>query len=191
MAERVTWSPAFPGDAFSATRALESVQTEQLGPDHHRRGMTISNRLERAKDAGRHFKEAGKDVVQSREARMLGRNTVASIASFLLDLAILAALVELAGFAEVPAAAIAFIVPLVVFYFLQREWVFPGTERGVAAGFVYFLIFMGIGFVSMLAVFWTLLEVTDLHYLIARVLASVVYGIVVFVLNGVFNFRQL
>ena len=122
---------------------------------------------------------------------MFGRNTVASTISFVLDLAILAALVELAGVPHVVAAAIAFIIPLIVFYFLQREWVFPGTDRGMASGFVYFLINMGIGFAAMLAVFWTLLELTDLHYLIARVLASVVYGIVVFVLNGVFNFKQL
>lgn len=122
---------------------------------------------------------------------MLVRNTVASTIAFLLDLAILASLVELAGFDHVPAAMVAFIVPLIVFYFLQREWVFPGTHRGVASGFVYFLINMAIGFAAMIGVFWTLLEVTDLHYIIARVLASVVYGLVVFVLNGVFNFKQL
>ena len=122
---------------------------------------------------------------------MLARNTVASIGTFLLDIAILAALVELAGMAHVPAAVIAFLIPLVVFYFAQREWVFPGTRRGVASGFVYFLINMGIGFLTMLGVFWALLEFTDLHYLFARVIASVVYGIVGFVLNGMFNYKQL
>ena len=137
------------------------------------------------------MKAAGKEIVESRQARMLGRNTVASTISFVLDLAILTMLVEFAGVAHVPAAAVAFVIPLIVFYFLQREWVFPGTHRGVASGFVYFLIIMGIGFAAMLAVFWTLLEVTDLHYLVARVLASIVYGIIVFVLNGVFNFKQL
>jgi putative flippase GtrA len=131
------------------------------------------------------------NAVGSREARMFGRNTIASIFSFLLDLAILVALVELAGFPRVPAAAIAFVIPLIVFYFLQRKWVFPGTERGVAEGFVYCLIIMGIGFTAMLAVFWTLLEVTALHYVVARLLASVVHGIIVFVLNGLFNFKQL
>jgi putative flippase GtrA len=147
--------------------------------------------LDKAKHAGAEIKAAGKEIAGSRQARMFGRNTVASTISFLLDLAILAALVELAGVPHVVAASIAFIIPLIVFYFLQREWVFPGTHRGVASGFVYFLINMGIGFAAMLAVFWTLLEVTELHYLVARVLASVVYGIVVFVLNGVFNFKQL
>lgn len=122
---------------------------------------------------------------------MFGRNIVASSIAFVLDLAILWLLVEYAGFPHVPAAAIAFVIPLIVFYFLQREWVFPETERGVAAGFAYFLVNMGIGFGAMLAVFWALLEFTEIYYLIARVLASVVYGLVVFVLNGVFNFKQL
>jgi putative flippase GtrA len=122
---------------------------------------------------------------------MFGKNTVASTLAFLLDLAILWGLVELVGFSRVPAAIVAFAVPMVLFYILEREWVFPGTKRGVASGFVYFMINIGIGFLVMLAVFWGLLLVTDLHYLIARVAASVVSGIVIFILNGVFNFKQL
>lgn len=122
---------------------------------------------------------------------MFGRNTVASTIAFALDLAILWALVELAGIAHVPAATIAFVLPLIVFYFLQREWVFPGTHRGIAAGFAYFLINTAIGFAAMLATFWALLELTDLHYLLARVAASVVYGLLLFFLNGRFNFKEL
>ena len=122
---------------------------------------------------------------------MFGRNTAASIVSFILDIAILWALVELAGFPRVLAAVVAFIIPMIVFYILERTWVFPGTNRGVASGFVYFMINVGIGFAVMLATFWALLEFTSIHYLIARVLASVVNGIVIFVLNGFFNFKQL
>ena len=122
---------------------------------------------------------------------MFGRNTVASTIAFLLDLAILWSLVELAEFPRVPAAVIAFVIPMIVFYIIEREWVFPGTTRGVASGFVYFAINIGIGFAVMLAAYWSLLLLTDIHYLIARVAASVVSGIVIFVLNGVFNFKQL
>lgn len=144
----------------------------------------ISSTLEKAK-------EAGANVVESKEAKMFGRNTVASIITFSLDLAILWVLVELAGFPHVPAAVLSFAVPMVLFYILQRTWVFPQTERGVASGFLYFMINVGIGFAAMLATFWALLEFTPIHYLIARILASVVNGIVIFVLNGVFNFKQL
>jgi putative flippase GtrA len=147
--------------------------------------------MHKAKQAGSRVRQAGKNAVNSRGARMFGRNTIASTFSFLLDLAILVALVELAGLPRVPAAAIAFIIPLIVFYFLQREWVFKGTDRGVAEGFVYFLIIMGIGFTTMLTVFWTLLEFTEIHYVLARLIASAVHGIIVFVLNGMFNFKKL
>jgi putative flippase GtrA len=146
--------------------------------------VSIPNKLEEAA-------QTGKDIVTSSAARMFGRNTVASTFTFLLDLLILWSLVEFAGLPHVPAAIIAFVVPMIVFYVLSREWVFPGTERGVAMGFVYFAVNIGIGFVVMLGVFWALLELTDIHYLIARVVASVVYGIVLFLLNGIFNFKQL
>ena len=43
----------------------------------------------------------------------------------------------------------------------------------------------------MLGVFWALLEFTELHYLVARVAASVVYGLLLFALNGRFNFKEL
>jgi len=147
-------------------------------------GEAISTGLEQAK-------EAGEKIVESRQAKMLGRNTVASIITFTLDLAILWALVELAGLPHVPAAVLSFVLPMVLFYTLQRTWVFPNTNRGVASGFVYFMINVGVGFAAMLATFWALLEFTPIHYLIARVLASVVNGIVIFVLNGMFNFKQL
>lgn len=144
----------------------------------------ISSKLDEAK-------QAGERVVESRQAKMFGKNTIVSIGAFLLDLAILSALVELAGVPHVIAAMLAFIVPMIIFYIFQRTWVFPGTQRGVASGFAYFMINIGIGFAVMLATFWALLEFTPLHYLIARVLASVVNGIVVFLLNGFFNFKEL
>lgn len=122
---------------------------------------------------------------------MFGRNTVASTIAFMLDLAILWALVEFVGIPRMVAAVIAFVIPMVVFYFLSREWVFPGTKRNVFSGFVFFAVNVGIGFVVMLAVFWALLEFTGLYYLLARIAASVVSGIVMFFLNGYFNFKEL
>ena len=136
-------------------------------------------------------KEVGSEITSKRGLKMFGKNTVASTIAFLLDLAILWALVELLAFPRVPAAVVAFLVPMVVFYFLEREWVFPDSDRKMASGFVYFAINIGIGFLVMLAVFWSLLEFTTLHYLLARIAASAVSGVVIFLLNGVFNFKQL
>ena len=148
------------------------------------RELTISEAFERVKDAG-------EDIAQSRGVRMFGRNTVASTLAFALDLMILWSLVELLETPRVPAAIIAFILPITLFYVLSREWVFPGTRRGVAAGYVFFLFNIAIGFVVMLAVFVALIHLTEAHYLVARVAGSIVSGIVIFFLNGIFNFKQL
>ena len=136
-------------------------------------------------------KHVGHEAAESRGLRMFGRNTVASTIAFALDLAILWSLVELLGVPRVPAAVVAFFLPMTVFYVLSREWVFPGTRRGVAQGYVYFLINVGIGFVVMLAVFWGLLLATEIHYLLARIAGSIVSGIVIFFLNGFLNFKEL
>ena len=122
---------------------------------------------------------------------MFGRHTVASTITFLLDLAILWSLVELLDVAYLPAALIAFVIPMTLAYVIEREWVFPGTQRGVVKGFFYFALNIGIGSAVMFATFWALLELAGVHYLIARVAASVVSGILIFLLNGLFNFKQL
>lgn len=122
---------------------------------------------------------------------MFGRNTIASTIAFTLDLAILFALVELLAFPRFGAAILAFLVPMILFYVLSREWVFPGTDRGVASGLVYFMVNIGIGFLVMLAVYWALLHFIELHYLLARIAGSVASGIVAFLLNGIFNFEEL
>lgn len=122
---------------------------------------------------------------------MFGRNTVASTIAFALDLVILWSLVELLDVPHLPAAIIAFFLPMTLFYVMSREWVFPGTHRTIAKGYVYFLINIGIGFAVMLAVFWSLLQFTEVHYLLARIAASTVSGIVAFFLNGFLNFEEL
>jgi putative flippase GtrA len=135
--------------------------------------------------------EFRKAAAVNRGMRMFGRHTVASTIAFALDLALLWSLVELIGMAHLPAAIIAFFVPMTLAYVLEREWVFPGTRRGVAKGYLYFAVNVGIGSLLMLATFWALMQFGGLHYLIARILASFVAGIAVFLLNGVFNFKQL
>ena len=128
---------------------------------------------------------------EARVARLFGRNTVASFFAFGIDVALLWLAVELAGAPYLPAAAVAFLIAMSIHYLLSRIWVFRGSERGMAAGYAYFLMNAGIGLVVTLGAFALLMELAGLHYLIARVLASVVAGILVFFLNAVFNFKAL
>ena len=136
-------------------------------------------------------KEAGKTAVDGRTLRMFGRHTVVSTIAFAFHLALLWCLVELLDMAHMPAAILAFFLPMTLAYVLDREWVFPGSRRGVAKGYLYFPINVGIGSPLMLATFWALMHFAGFHYLIARVLASCVAGIAIFLLNGLFNFKQL
>jgi len=122
---------------------------------------------------------------------MLARNTVVSCAAFVYDLGLLWALVQVLGMGKVMAAALAFIAATTLHYAFGRTWIFRGTERGIAAGYVYFLINAGIGLALTVGLFAAMLRWTSIHYLVARVLVSIVAGLAVFLLNALFNFRRL
>jgi len=124
-------------------------------------------------------------------ATLLARNTIVSLGTFAFDLALLWALVELLGIAKVPAATIGFVIANSVHYVIGRGWVFGGTERHVASGFIYFQLNSVIGLLITVGLFAALIRWTPINYLVARVLVSVVSGLTVFLLNAILNFRRL
>lgn len=130
-------------------------------------------------------------MLSRRAATLLARNTLVSFGTFAFDIALLWALVELAGMAKVPAAALAFVVANSVHYAIGRGWIFRGTERHVATGFLYFQLNSVIGLVITVALFAALIRWTPINYLVARVLVSIVAGLTVFLLNACLNFRRL
>jgi hypothetical protein len=75
-----------------------------------------------------------------RVGEMLWRNTVVSCTVFLLGLGVLYALVDRAGFPEVPAAGIGFLVANSLHYFFGRAWIFRGSDRKLATGYALFLL---------------------------------------------------
>jgi putative flippase GtrA len=130
-------------------------------------------------------------LLSPRVGAMLWRNTVVSCSVFVIGLGVLYALVQWAGFPEVPAAGIGFLTANSLHYVLGRTWIFRGTDRPPAAGYALFLANASVGLAVTMALYAALLEWTSLHYLTARVVVSVFAGLVVFVLNAVFNFRQV
>ncbi len=124
-------------------------------------------------------------------AAMLGRNTVVSCFAFLVGLVLLWLLVEEFGLAKVPATALSFLFATTLHYVFGRTWIYRGTERGVAAGYGYFLINAGVGLAVTTILFAALIELTSIHYMAARLLVSVVAGLVMFLLNAILNFRRL
>lgn len=124
-------------------------------------------------------------------AAMLARNTVVSCGAFAFDLLLLWALVSLADWGKLEAAALGFVVANTLHYALGRSWIFRGTERGIAGGYVYFLINAGIGLCVTMTLYAAFLRYTPINYIVARVVVSVFAGLAVFVLNAVLNFRRL
>lgn len=126
-----------------------------------------------------------------RGGRLLFRNTLASCLSFSLGLLLMWAMVELADVDETIAAGASFLGASSLHYGLAKAWVFRGSERGVAAGYVFFLLNAGVGLLLTVSLFEALMEWTNLNYLVARVLVSVVAGLAMFLLNATLNFRSL
>ena len=122
---------------------------------------------------------------------MLGRNTVVSCGAFVFDLALLWALVRFGGIGKLWAAAIGFVIANTLHYALGRSWIFRGTERGVVAGYAYFLTNALVGLGLTVGLYAFFLRYTPMNYLVARVVVSVFAGLAVFALNAVLNFRRL
>jgi putative flippase GtrA len=124
-------------------------------------------------------------------AVLLGRNTVVGTAVFLLGLVLLWLLVEFAHVPRTLAAGGTFLFATTLHYALGRTWIYRGTDRRVIPGYGLFLFNALVGLALTVSLFELFIRYTGIHYLAARTLVSVVAGLAMFLLNGVFNFRKL
>lgn len=122
---------------------------------------------------------------------MLVRNTVVSTGVLGISVSVLWLLVEQFGMDELIAAGIGFLMAQTVHYILGRTWIFRGTDRSMTAGYVIFLVNAGVGLALTVGLFAVLLELTSIHYLVARVIVSIFAGLAMFVLNATLNFRRV
>lgn len=130
--------------------------------------------------------------LRSRNAAVLfGRNTVVSIGVFLLGLGLLGLLVEVGRVDKLLATGVTFLIATSLHYTLGRAWIYRGTTRGIVPGYGFFLANATIGLAITLILFDALTRFTPMHYLLARVLVSVIAGLAMFLLNAVLNFRRL
>ena len=95
------------------------------------------------------------------------------------------------GHGQAARRAIGFICAHTLHYALGRSWIYRGTERRLVSGFVYFLVNGLVGLAITLMLFDAFLRFTTVHYLLARILVSVVAGLAMFLLNAMLNFRRL
>lgn len=132
------------------------------------------------------------DRLLSRNAAdLLVRDALVSSVTFALGLGLMWVLVEFAQMDETVAAGLSFAVGNSLHYAAARSWIFRGTSRGLAKGYGYFLANAAVGLIVMVLLFAALTAWTPIHYLVARALASIVAGSIIFVLNAVYNFRRV
>ena len=125
-----------------------------------------------------------------RSAVLLGRNTVVSTGVFLLGMVLLWVAVERFGMAKVPAAALSFVIANSIHYIFGRTWIYRGTERRIVFGYGFFLVNAMVGLAITVGLFAAFVEL-GVHYLLARVVASIFAGLALFVLNATLNFKSL
>jgi putative flippase GtrA len=122
---------------------------------------------------------------------LLAANTLAGTSAFLVGLLVMWLLVDSTGMPETPAAALSFLIANTLHYLLARKWVFDGSSRKLISGYGYFLANAAIGLVVTISLFSALMVWTSIHYLAARILVSMIAGLIIFVLNATLNFKRL
>lgn len=130
-------------------------------------------------------------LISVRVGAMLVRNTIVSCSVFTIGLFVLWVLVKFAGIDKVVAAGVGFIIAATLHYILGRSWIFRGTDRGFRKGYILFLVNSGIGLLLTTGLYALLLNWTEVNYLFARIIVSLFAGLMVFMLNALFNFRQV
>jgi putative flippase GtrA len=124
-------------------------------------------------------------------AALLGRNTVVSIAVFLLGLGLLWLLVEIWSVDKIVATGVSFLIATTLHYALGRTWIYKGTERKIIPGYAYFVASALGGLAITLILFDAFLRYTSVHYILARVIVSLLAGLAMFLMNAMVNFRRL
>jgi putative flippase GtrA len=133
----------------------------------------------------------GRRLWSRNSAALLGRNTVVSVGVFLLGLGLLWVLVEVGHADPLMATGATFLIATTLHYTMGRTWIYRGTTRGIVPGYGFFVANALIGLAITLVLFDALTRYTPVHYLVARVIVSLVAGLAMFLLNASLNFRRL
>lgn len=99
------------------------------------------------------------------------RALIASIAMSALDIALLAALVELAGWPPLVAATVSYLAGGVGQYILSSRWVFANSPRNLAVGFTSFTVLSLVGLAITWVVMACLCDFWQMSYAAAKVAA--------------------
>ena len=120
----------------------------------------------------------------------LVRSAAAAHLGFWADFATLALLTEIIGLYYQISAVLAFVVGLAVTYGFSVLWIFKHRRiKNRIAEFAAFSLIGVIGVVVMLASMWFLTEAVHLHYLVSKVVSSILVFAVNFTMRKLLLFR--
>ena len=118
------------------------------------------------------------------------RSAAAAHLGFWVDFAALAVLTEILGLYYLVSAVVAFTLGLGVTYGLSILWIFKHRRiKSRVAEFAAFSLIGLVGVVLMLASMWLLTELVHLHYLISKIVSSVLVFAVNFTMRKLLLFR--
>lgn len=112
------------------------------------------------------------------------------VSTFILDLLFLWFLTAVMGIHYLFSTFLAFLVAVSINYFISRKVVFHETERGVGAGYMYFLGIVICGVSLTLGIMYILVNFMQLNIILARIVTSGFIGIFNFLMNDTFNFKM-
>ena len=119
------------------------------------------------------------------------RSAAAAHLGFWADFAVLASLTEIAGLYYLLSAGIGFTAGVSLTYVLSVFWIFRYRRlRSRIAEFAAFCLIAVIGAGLMLAAIWFLTEIAHLHYLISKIVSSLLVFMLNFTLRRTFLFRR-
>ncbi|MDR0830800.1 MAG: GtrA family protein [Prevotellaceae bacterium] len=102
------------------------------------------------------------------------RFAITGIIGFVVDFGVLYALTEFCGWHYLLSATLGFVCGLIATYFLSVFWVFDKRRFNNAfSEFALFAVISGIGLLLNLFLMWFCTEIIDFHYLISKIISSV------------------
>jgi len=110
-------------------------------------------------------------------------------ATFLFDLSLLWILIEKFHVHYLHASVSGFLIAVSVNYSISRRWVFKGSQRRLAAGYLYFLKTAAAGAMATGFLMWLFCAATHGPYLLIRIIIAAVVGTGNYLIHLYLNFR--
>lgn len=117
------------------------------------------------------------------------RYSIVGILSFSIDLLLLYLITDKIGFFYLGSATISFILATTFNYILNRKWGYRETKRSNTFAYSSFFLVNLTGLIIVLSLLALFVEVFQFHYILSRIFAGLIAGLIDFLLNTIITFH--